>query len=1386
MSYPPVPYPPLDQPPISTQSAGHDLGVHDNSEKSQSESQPALVDEQHDSDPGSAKSEAVAQAVAPADEIELHEDEILDEDATASTVDSSEGREKFDDVDMERLCEDFGAALDDAGKQGSIFFQQTCPEAPNPGLVIADLGMLGLPLNPREAEILKTRCTPPAFPTNSDVPPQDATWGSWELDARMITFQNPKWSSFLGKTVREVCNTLGVGYDSSKPTCTLHKLVLHGPGSHTAPQVEITESPHTFAALTIILPSPHTGGDTQLWHDALASVHPTSASSTFDTSVLAWYTGVAHAIAPVAAGHRLALVYALAHTTRAPPPALAAHTAAAHRLHRLAAAWSAAPDEDPELDEDAPDKIVCLLDHDYAREDMRVGALIGADARRAEALATLARAHGVGFGFATADCCLSGPCDGDHGDDDDDDNPWGRKSWRRSRSSSPESVYHGFDDVEQRDVSLSHFVDAEGRLIADSLEYEDYEAYPEDLTEGVEHGDHDSEKCAEYYHTLERTYTRTALVVWPCWSSITSLLYKGERGLLRACAELAASAPATDTRTLAATILASPHLARHAPHAARTVADFAVGAGDARLWRKAVKACAPHGGLAVLPDAKKLAALERFGWEGVRAGFEKMLHHEQHNAPRFAFLERVAQWAAMRCPAGPGALLAWVAERAEKALARLRTPAKEECGVLLGALAQHGGLPVLDEVVLPQLLALSDKDFLEDFARHLFADAPLGSEDEKHPIVAKLVDAVLSKTTFYQPHGPADQTAHARRCIKLCVDTGCANLVPSTIDRIVDVSALSPGDAQGSARTVMLPLLAWCMDAKNQEDGAQAVPDACIDKLRETGVKLYLDWCASNFGYNRAYVATLVRATATDGDPTRFMTLVVPRLKAMTLRPDACRALAEELHAQPPHFAFPAGYAGETVQDVVGHFLGAYVRALPQQLAAAQECIQLCVDVGCRALVAHVVERVADTADVSLKLRASEGQRRARDVMLPLLAWLVARRLKEPDVVPDAGVEKLRKAGVKLYLDWILGPAFEIARAHVTTLWEVTVVDGDPTSFVKAVIPRLKSAKISPVSCRSIAEELNVQRTNVTYPPGYEGEKLDVAAAYFSAVYVSSVLLTKPHNVTETLDWCIAMKSPVLVPAFVQRLTSNQCLGHNSIVTNVLLPVLPDLRKRGVQHGILDALAPVFARTLSVWTDRVLGPLPTTTSAALSAQLAGLARWTCSCYPCKRAREVLTQSPERVVRVESIGANNRKHLESKLAQYAGALATWTLLRTTPQGLEIRKKDGLHQLVRWRTEQMKGLGVLQAMGSDDAELRRLLGEHYDRVVARVWGAAGPPGGRPVAHPAAAAAAAPPPPPAELATGLPAPAAVARPASEAGQPPPKRRKVAANSENIIDLT
>lgn len=84
----------------------------------------------------------------------------------------------------------------------------------------------------------------------------------------------------------------------------------------------------------------------------------------------------------------------------------------------------------------------------------------------------------------------------------------------------------------------------------------------------------------------------------------------------------------------------------------------------------------------------------------------------------------------------------------------------------------------------------------------------------------------------------------------------------------------------------------------------------------------------------------------------------------------------------------------------------------------------------------------------------------------------------------------------------------------------------------------------------------------------------------------------------------------------------------------------------------------------------VLGRTPAP-NVSLSRQLTNLARWICSCHVCKQGRVFFSKSVQGSMTLERIGAPARKHVEGYLATYARSLATWDLVRTTPQSLSVR-------------------------------------------------------------------------------------------------------------------
>ena len=212
--------------------------------------------------------------------------------------------------------------------------------------------------------------------------------------------------------------------------------------------------------------------------------------------------------------------------------------------------------------------------------------------------------------------------------------------------------------------------------------------------------------------------------------------------------------------------------------------------------------------------------------------------------------------------------------------------------------------------------------------------------------------------------------------------------------------------------------------------------------------------------------------------------------------------------------------------------------------------------------------------------------------------------------------------------------------------------------------------KLSPSAVRVIAEELRANEALFVFPEGYTGRTLDSIISAFAQVYIKHIAPQSSPAIKAALDWCVAVKYPALASVVLETVTEPAKLSVQYINT-VLVPVLPELRAWGHQHRLLDKLASGFQRIMAAWTDTVLGAAPAP-NLTLAGQLKGLAKWACSCQYCTVARNFLTKTAGRSTSLQRIGAPSRKHLEQQLSMYARGVATYEMIRSTPQGLTVRR------------------------------------------------------------------------------------------------------------------
>lgn len=135
--------------------------------------------------------------------------------------------------------------------KGAFSFSKAYPDAPNPALQLSDTGVVGLPLNSREAEIIKSQCALAPFGQGERTLVDKTVRDTWETPANKVsswlvvpckfiahgeclykvTFGSPHWDSFLARVVKDVCHALGVNFEASAPRCELYKMLLYETGS---------------------------------------------------------------------------------------------------------------------------------------------------------------------------------------------------------------------------------------------------------------------------------------------------------------------------------------------------------------------------------------------------------------------------------------------------------------------------------------------------------------------------------------------------------------------------------------------------------------------------------------------------------------------------------------------------------------------------------------------------------------------------------------------------------------------------------------------------------------------------------------------------------------------------------------------------------------------------------------------------------------------------------------------------------------------------------------------------------------------------------------------------------------------------------------------------
>ncbi|KAH9950171.1 hypothetical protein B0H21DRAFT_831190 [Amylocystis lapponica] len=542
---------------------------------------------------------------------------------------------------------------------------------------------------------------------------------------------------------------------------------------------------------------------------------------------------------------------------------------------------------------------------------------------------------------------------------------------------------------------------------------------------------------------------------------------------------------------------------------------------------------------------------------------------------------------------------------------------------------------------------------------------------------------------------------------------------------------------------------------------------------------------------------------------------ILPQIKALSGPWFLCR-FADYLHREGGRFEAPE-LCGRIIRDLlltvaervdfyhpVSHKehtspAGIYHHSTPSEspvhLSRAQLFFKTCLSTDNDDLLVDGIDKMTNTPGVATEVM----QKRAKEVLLPLVASLTdAVRARAADR-PVPQFKKLCDTAVSSYVDLIMGDPGMITEEGIANMLQALILAGQPHLVISSIAPKLEALPLDPRRLQILSEGLYTKRKELSPPDGSEvqdivnrlvrryAEEVDPhdSSSRSSNFACSANHDSKSHkpnpedHIVCLLDWCLCVEGDNGCSVLLDRVMDSPRLNDDYKIVEPLISCLPKLAAQHEQHITSPAFAAMFKKIMLTWIDVVMGPKP----ADPAAQVATLRDWTCNCRECK---------PTWL----RIGFPARKHIEDFLKVHARGAATWETVRTcTPQGMTVSKTNTMYLPVRWLLNQRKGANILTSISTDPGQLRTILGAEYKRVLATLKArmgsmtAASQEGSG--SGVASAGVGQGPPTPALSSTITPVPvrpplASTRSSTQNDEEPPKKRQKMAYDEDDVVDLT
>ena len=399
-------------------------------------------------------------------------------------------------------------------KPAGVFATRRIRPAVDLRLNVKGIGPITLPISEGNTRRLAAIARPARYGLKDQTRFDSRIRDTGEIVKRLITIDQSRWDRTLRPVLDQVRHDLGLP-DGVQLTAALHNLLVYEPGQFFTSHQDSEKTDDMVGTLVVILPAAFTGGAMVIeHHDARVTYRGSARQLTF----VAFYADCHHEVRPIRTGHRVVLTYNLIAKGKASAIGTAVTDDQVHALGRSIQTYFESP-HPPRWSSDSrrecPDRLVCLLDHQYTRRSLAWKRLKNTDATRAGALRAVARRMDCEIVLALADVHESWSCE-----DEYDTAGWYGRRGRRWHAEEPEdddaSRTSDLVDLLDSEVELRHWVPSDGRIEGISGHVDDDElCFTKPSNELEPFASEHEGYMGNWGNTVDRWYHRAAVVLWP-------------------------------------------------------------------------------------------------------------------------------------------------------------------------------------------------------------------------------------------------------------------------------------------------------------------------------------------------------------------------------------------------------------------------------------------------------------------------------------------------------------------------------------------------------------------------------------------------------------------------------------------------------------------------------------------------------------------------------------------------------------------------------------------------------------------------------------------------------------------------------------------------------